>query len=125
MNLNIEVKNVIVVTQKYHLYRGDRYRKFRESLARIKDIGYVLAKPEPTYLGDVIPVSGDGDVTNDKKLGFTLYSTNFLKLSSDCPLDMRTRGSKSGSSPGLARPYSVVTAHLNPASFTASTQLSL
>ena len=84
------VKNVIVVTQKYHLYRavfdaqelgmeaqgvacdtavyrGDKYRKLRESLARIKDIGYVLAKPEPTYLGEVIPVSGNGDVTNDKK----------------------------------------------------------
>lgn len=84
-----EAENIIVVTQKYHLYRalfdaqalgieakgitcdtavysGDRYRKFRESLARIKDVGYAIAKPKPTYLGEVIPVGGNGDVTNDE-----------------------------------------------------------
>lgn len=84
-----EAENLVVVTQKYHMYRalydakalgieakgvicdtkvyrGDRYRKLREAAARIKDVGYTIAKPKPTYLGDVIPVTGNGDVTNDK-----------------------------------------------------------
>ena len=26
-----------------------------------------IFKPKPTYLGDTIPVSGNGDITNDKK----------------------------------------------------------
>ena len=33
---------------------------------RNKDFVKCIFKPEPTYLGDTIPVSGDGDVTNDK-----------------------------------------------------------
>lgn len=84
-----QAENIIVVTQKYHLYRavydaealglqakgvvcdtavykGDSYRKFREVLARIKDAGYTIVKPEPKFLGDVIPVNGNGDLTNDK-----------------------------------------------------------
>ena len=83
-----QTETVIVVTQKYHLdravydaqafsmkaagvacdqavYRGDRYRKLREMLARVKDFGYTIVKPEPTFLGDVIPVSGNGNLTND------------------------------------------------------------
>lgn len=83
-----EADQLVIVTQKYHLYRavydakalgldvkgvscdtkvyrGDKYRKFRESLARIKDVGYTILKPEPTHLGEAIPVSGNGDVTND------------------------------------------------------------
>lgn len=79
---------VIIVTQEYHLYRalyvagklgldaygvasdarvyaGQDYRELREILARAKDSIYCLVKPEPTYLGDAIPVSGNGDVTND------------------------------------------------------------
>lgn len=84
-----EAKKIIIVTQKYHLYRslyvadklgleaygvasnpreyaGQTSRDIREVLARVKDFLYVIAKPEPTYLGDSIPVSGDGDLTNDK-----------------------------------------------------------
>ncbi len=84
-----EAEKLIVVTQEYHMYRalydakalgieakgvtcdtkvysGDKYRKLREAAARIKDVGYTIAKPKPTYLGDVIPVTGDGNVTNDK-----------------------------------------------------------
>lgn len=84
-----QVKRAVVVTQEYHLYRalydakalgieargvtcdtavysGDAKRKQREFLARIKDFGYAIIKPEPTYLGEAIPVSGSGDVTNDK-----------------------------------------------------------
>ena len=82
-------KKVVIVTQKYHLYRslyianqlgldaygvgadprqyvGATYRELREILARNKDFVKCIFKPEPTYLGDTIPVSGDGDVTNDK-----------------------------------------------------------
>ncbi|NLP16099.1 MAG: DUF218 domain-containing protein [Clostridiales bacterium] len=84
-----QAKKIIIVTQKYHLYRalyvadklgleaygvasnpreysGQRSRDIREILARIKDFLYVIVKPEPTYLGDSIPVSGDGNITNDK-----------------------------------------------------------
>lgn len=82
-------KNIIIVTQKYHLYRalyianqldvnaqgvnsdprkyaGQLYREFREILARNKDVLNCIIKPEPTFLGEPIPVSGNGDVTNDK-----------------------------------------------------------
>lgn len=85
-----QVENAIVVTQEYHLsravynamamdmdvkgvfcdtevYVGDTYRKLRESLARVKDFGYCIIKPEPKYLGDVIPISGNGDMTNDRE----------------------------------------------------------
>jgi len=82
-------EKVVIVTQKYHLYRalhianslgleaygvgadprqyvGAMYREMREILARNKDFVKCLFKPEPTYLGESIPVSGSGDVTNDK-----------------------------------------------------------
>lgn len=80
---------IVIVTQKYHLYRalyianqlgieaygvgadprqyvGATYRELREILARNKDFVKCIFKPEPTYLGDTIPVSGNGDITNDK-----------------------------------------------------------
>ncbi|MBQ8815627.1 MAG: YdcF family protein [Lachnospiraceae bacterium] len=53
------------VAADYHTYRGQTYRDLREILARVKDAVITVFKPEPTYLGDVIPVSGDGDLTND------------------------------------------------------------
>lgn len=82
-------KKIVIVTQKYHLYRalyianqlgieaygvgadprqyvGATYREIREILARNKDFIKCIFKPEPTYLGDTIPVSGNGDITNDK-----------------------------------------------------------
>ena len=82
-------KKIVIVTQKYHLYRalyianqlgieaygvgadprqyvGATYRELREILARNKDFIKCIFKPEPTYLGDTIPVSGNGDITNDK-----------------------------------------------------------
>lgn len=84
-----QAKKIIIVTQKYHLYRaiyianqlgieaygvgsdprqyvGATYREIREILARNKDFVKCIFKPEPTYLGDTIPVSGNGDLTNDK-----------------------------------------------------------
>lgn len=82
-------KKIVIVTQKYHLfralyianklgieaygvssdprsYRGAEYREVREVLARNKDFAMCIIKPEPTYLGEAIPVSGDGNLTNDK-----------------------------------------------------------
>ncbi len=82
-------EKVMIVTQEYHLYRalyiaqqlgveaygvsadlhtyaGQSMRDFREVLARLKDFVMCIVKPKPTYLGDVIPVSGNGDLTNDK-----------------------------------------------------------
>lgn len=84
-----EAKKVVIVTQEYHLYRslyvanklgleaygvgadprsyrGQAYRELREILARDKDFVKCIFKPKPTYLGDTIPVNGNGDVTNDK-----------------------------------------------------------
>lgn len=83
-----EADKVIIVTQEYHLYRalyiaeqfdieaygvssdlntyaGQSVRDFREVLARCKDWAMCIFKPEPTYLGDAIPVSGNGDLTNN------------------------------------------------------------
>ncbi len=83
-----EADKVIIVTQEYHLYRaiyiaeqlgieaygvasdyntymGQSARELREIVARCKDFAKAFFKPKPTYLGDVIPVSGNGDVTND------------------------------------------------------------
>ena len=85
-----EAKKVVIVTQEYHLYRalyianqlgleaygvgadprqyvGATFREIREILARDKDFIKCIFKPEPTYLGDTIPVSGNGDITNDGK----------------------------------------------------------
>ena len=84
-----EAKKVVIVTQKYHLYRalyiannlgleaygigadprqyaGATYRELREILARNKDFVKCIFKPKPTYLGETIPVSGSGDITNDR-----------------------------------------------------------
>ena len=86
-----EADKVVIVTQEYHLYRalhianelgieaygvasdprqyvGAAYREIREILARNKDFVQCVFKPEPTYLGEVIPVFGNGNVTNDKEL---------------------------------------------------------
>ena len=83
-----EADKIVVVTQEYHLYRtlyiaeklgieaygvsadyhtywGQSNREAREILARCKDFIKTIFKPEPKYLGDAIPVSGDGDITND------------------------------------------------------------
>lgn len=84
-----DAKNIVLVTQEYHLYRaiyianqfdlnaygvnadprkyaGQLYREAREILARNKDVLNCIIKPEPTFLGETIPVSGNGDITNDK-----------------------------------------------------------
>ena len=86
-------KKVLIVTQTYHLYRAmyiarqlgmDAYgvaaeyrqysgqfaRDVREVLARVKDFGMCIFKPDPTYLGEAIPISGNGEQTHDDKSNF-------------------------------------------------------
>lgn len=82
------INRMVVVTQKYHLYRalyigrhygidavgvnsdprsyqGKAMRNIREWLARDKDIFFCLFRINPTYLGETIDITGDGSVTND------------------------------------------------------------
>ena len=84
-----KVKKAIIVTQEYHLpralyiskkfgldcvgvssdyrkYYGQNYRELREVAARTKDFIICIFKPEPTFLGDIIPVSGDAKASHDK-----------------------------------------------------------
>lgn len=84
-----EAKKIVIVTQEYHLYRalyianqlgieaygvasdqrqyvGAGYREAREIMARNKDFVKCIFKPAPTFLGDTIPVNGNGNATNDK-----------------------------------------------------------
>ena len=56
------------VAADYHTYVGQAYREMREILARNKDYATSILKPNPTYLGEVIPVSGDGNLTNDEDM---------------------------------------------------------
>ena len=80
-------KKIIIVTQEYHLHRalhiakafgleaygvsadlrnysGQTFRDIREILARNKDFITSVFKPKPTFLGETIPVYGDGNLTN-------------------------------------------------------------
>lgn len=83
-----DVERMLVVTQKYHqsralyigkklgmevrgvacdrkVYAGQFFREVREIIARNKDFFKVMLKPEPKYLGDIIPISGSGLETRD------------------------------------------------------------
>ena len=59
------------VSSDYHTYVGQFMRDFREMLARVKDCATCIFKPEPTYLGDAIPIFGDGNLTNDDTTDFS------------------------------------------------------
>lgn len=84
------VKKAVVVTQKYHLFRalydasafgievsgvsatGHSFASSlqlmwsaREVLARTKDFIWCIVKPNPTYRGEPIDISGNGEVTLD------------------------------------------------------------
>jgi hypothetical protein len=37
----------------------------------VKDFAMCIFKPEPTYLGETIPVWGDGELTHDDKSDFS------------------------------------------------------
>ena len=83
-----KVQKLVIVTQEYHLHRSlyiarklnleaygvksnpreyehQTYRELREILARNKDFFKCIFKPEPKYLGEEIPITGNGDITND------------------------------------------------------------
>lgn len=89
-----KAKKILIVTQEYHLYRaiyiaeslgleaygvaadyrsysGQLSRDVREMLARVKDFGTSLLQPKPTFLGEAIPIWGDGNLTNDENSNFT------------------------------------------------------
>ena len=77
-----DVDSMVVVTQKYHLYRtlygcrrmgvaalgaaakdtnkGQEVREVREVLARDKDFVKWVFKPQPTFMGETISISGSG-----------------------------------------------------------------
>ena len=59
------------VSSDYHTYYGQFTRDCREILARVKDCIYCIFKPEPTFLGDAIPIFGDGNATNDGTVDFS------------------------------------------------------
>ena len=52
-------------------YAGQTSRDVREVLARVKDFGMTIFWPEPTYLGEAIPISGSGDLTHDENSDFS------------------------------------------------------
>lgn len=82
-NAIFQVEKLVVVTQGYHqyralygcnkmglqawgvasdqvTYRGQTMRDLREIAARDKDFVKWMFKPDPTYLGEAIPISGSG-----------------------------------------------------------------
>ncbi|MCL1951831.1 MAG: YdcF family protein [Oscillospiraceae bacterium] len=86
-------KKIIVVTQRYHLFRAlyiarrlgldavgvsSDYRPYatqaqnsaREFLARCKAFAVCVFRPKPKYLGPPIPLYLDGDLTNDRGVTF-------------------------------------------------------
>ena len=83
-----QTPSLIIVSQKYHLPRalyianklgikaegaypdlpshsGQFVRDAREILAQAKDFAKAQLHPEPTFLGPQIPITGNGDSTND------------------------------------------------------------
>lgn len=84
-----QAASAVVVTQAYHLPRalyladavgldavgarapgdsrsGQSAREIREVAARVKAVWMALTRPEPRFLGDPIPLTGDGRVTHDE-----------------------------------------------------------
>ena len=82
------VRDLLIVTQKFHISRAVciarslgldavgyaidqerfsgrslQYWRFREYFARVKAFFSIVFKPKPRYLGDIIPISGDGQAT--------------------------------------------------------------
>lgn len=60
-----DMDEILVLGADSRKYVGETYREVREILARNKDFIKCIIKPEPTFLGESIPVSGNGDMTND------------------------------------------------------------
>jgi vancomycin permeability regulator SanA len=80
-----EVRDIIIVTQRFHISRAvsmarslgmdavgyginqDRFMgrslrnwRIREYFARVKALYSILFRPKPAFLGDTIPITGDG-----------------------------------------------------------------
>jgi len=87
-----DVESAIIVTQDFHVYRSvyiankmgidavgfsvneEKYSNklkqrwaFREKLSRVKAYFDVVLKSKPKYLGEKIPITGDGRITWDKE----------------------------------------------------------
>jgi len=85
-----EVKDLIIVTQEFHISRAVamarslgldavgyalsqehfsrrtvRFWQFREYFARVRAFFSIIFRPRPRFLGDAIPILGDGRVTWD------------------------------------------------------------
>ena len=83
-----QAKRILIVSQRYHLFRAlyiaqelgmdadavcadlESYAShplnvMREIAARVKDFVFLKIGVKPAYLGDAIPITGDGNVTND------------------------------------------------------------
>lgn len=83
-----QAEKIIVVTQKYHLYRavyiarglgidaygaaadpciyaGQSFRELREILARNKDFIMTSARLSPAVSGEIVPIGGDGAASHD------------------------------------------------------------
>jgi SanA protein len=83
-----QVKEILIVTQDFHISRAVciarslglnargyavsqdrfkgptlRYWRTREYFARVKAFLYIIVKPKPKYLGEPIPIDGDGRAT--------------------------------------------------------------
>lgn len=82
-----ECEKVLIVSQEYHLYRalyiaeklgieaygvaadpreyaGQWKRDIRELAARTKDFFMVMLDAPPAFLGEAVPISGNGDISN-------------------------------------------------------------
>lgn len=81
------VRRPLIVTQRYHLYRAvydarrlgleadgaaaaenvycKTYNNLRELLARTKDFVYTMFRPKPAFLGETIPITLSGLLTED------------------------------------------------------------
>lgn len=80
-----QAKRVIIVTQEFHMsraiylarslgleaygvtsdlrtYSSEKYNNLREAAARVKAVFTAVTKPEPTFLGDAIPINGKGNL---------------------------------------------------------------
>lgn len=85
-----QAERIVIVTQEYHLYRaiyvaeklgltaygvpadrqeyaGQWARDIREAAARVKDYFASWLQVSPAFLGDAIPVQGNGNLTNDRE----------------------------------------------------------
>jgi len=61
-SLGLEVQGVAA---DRHRYLSEDYYEWREAAARVKAFGEVVTRRKPTFLGPVIPITGDGRQTHD------------------------------------------------------------